>query len=112
MFENSLTGYETLKIQRMGDMEKIVFYDNEEKENRGTDIEMRNGKATFMFKSADFFHERLRLIDSFARHLQQVHIASGYRKDKIWLHRTKPGKRDYGISLAVDNSERVNVAYF
>jgi len=32
-------------------------------------------------------------------------IASGYRKDKIWLRRTKPGKRDYRILLAVDNSE-------
>jgi hypothetical protein len=41
--ENSLTGYETLKIQGMGDMGKIIFYDNAEKENRGTDIEMRNG---------------------------------------------------------------------
>jgi midasin (ATPase involved in ribosome maturation) len=32
-------------------------------------------------------------------------IASGYRKDKIWLRRTKPGKRDYRILLAVDDSE-------
>lgn len=33
------------------------------------------------------------------------YIASGYRKDKIWLRRTKPGKRDYRVLLAVDNSE-------
>ena len=33
------------------------------------------------------------------------YIASGYRKDKIWLKRTKPAKRDYRILLAVDDSE-------
>jgi midasin len=33
------------------------------------------------------------------------YIASGYRKDKIWLRRTKPGKRDYRVLLAVDDSE-------
>merc|ERR1712070_596445 len=32
-------------------------------------------------------------------------IASGYRKDKIWLKRTKPSKRDYRVLLAVDDSE-------
>lgn len=31
-------------------------------------------------------------------------IASNYRKDKIWLRRTKPNKRNYQILLAVDNS--------
>lgn len=33
------------------------------------------------------------------------YIASGYRKDKIWLRRTKPSKRDYRVLLAVDDSE-------
>ena len=33
------------------------------------------------------------------------YIASGYRKDKIWLRRTKPAKRNYRVLLAVDNSE-------
>lgn len=32
------------------------------------------------------------------------YIASDYRKDKIWLRRTKPSKRTYNIILAVDNS--------
>merc|ERR1712174_163308 len=32
-------------------------------------------------------------------------IASGYRKDKIWLRRTKPAKRNYRVLLAVDDSE-------
>lgn len=32
------------------------------------------------------------------------YIASHYRKDKIWLRRTKPSKRTYNIALAVDNS--------
>jgi midasin (ATPase involved in ribosome maturation) len=33
------------------------------------------------------------------------YIASGYRRDKIWLRRTKPAKRDYRVLLAVDDSE-------
>lgn len=33
------------------------------------------------------------------------YIASGYRKDKIWLRRTKPAKRNYRVLLAVDDSE-------
>jgi midasin len=33
------------------------------------------------------------------------YIASGYRKDKIWLRRTKPAKRDYRVLLAIDDSE-------
>ena len=33
------------------------------------------------------------------------YIASGYRKDKIWLRRTKPAKRDYRVLVAVDDSE-------
>lgn len=32
------------------------------------------------------------------------YIASQFRKDKIWLRRTKPSKRDYHICLAVDDS--------
>ncbi|GMH65392.1 hypothetical protein TrST_g10125 [Triparma strigata] len=33
------------------------------------------------------------------------YIASGYRRDKIWLRRTKPAKRDYKVLLAIDDSE-------
>ena len=33
------------------------------------------------------------------------YVASGYRKDKIWMRRRKPAKRDYKIVLAVDDSE-------
>uniref|UniRef100_A0A7S2K0T1 VWFA domain-containing protein n=1 Tax=Leptocylindrus danicus TaxID=163516 RepID=A0A7S2K0T1_9STRA len=33
------------------------------------------------------------------------YVASGFRKDKIWLRRTKPAKRNYRVLLAVDNSE-------
>lgn len=36
------------------------------------------------------------------------YIASQYRKDKIWLRRTKPCKRTYNISLAVDNSSSMS----
>jgi len=33
------------------------------------------------------------------------YIASGYRRDKIWLRRTKPSKRNYRVLVAVDDSE-------
>ncbi|XP_032667152.1 midasin [Odontomachus brunneus] len=33
------------------------------------------------------------------------YIASQFRKDKIWLRRTKPSKRDYQIVLALDDSK-------
>lgn len=36
------------------------------------------------------------------------YIASHYRRDKIWLRRTKPSKRTYNISLAVDNSSSMS----
>lgn len=32
------------------------------------------------------------------------YIASQYRKDKIWLRRTKASKREYQIMLALDDS--------
>jgi midasin len=32
------------------------------------------------------------------------YVASGFRKDKIWLRRTKPAKREYQIMIMVDNS--------
>ena len=31
-------------------------------------------------------------------------IASNYKKDKIWLRRTKPSKREYNILIALDDS--------
>ena len=45
----------------------------------------------------------------FFRHFQKKsqvipYIASGYRKDKIWLRRTRPNKRDYQVVIAVDDS--------
>lgn len=33
------------------------------------------------------------------------YIASQYKKDKIWLRRTRPHKRNYQIALAIDDSE-------
>jgi len=32
------------------------------------------------------------------------YIASGFRKDKIWMRRTQPSKREYQIMLALDDS--------
>ena len=36
------------------------------------------------------------------------YIASQYRKDKIWLRRTKPSKRQYQIMIAVDDSKSMS----
>ena len=36
------------------------------------------------------------------------YIASQYRKDKIWLRRTKPSKRQYQIIVALDNSKSMS----
>ncbi|PKI73659.1 hypothetical protein CRG98_005900 [Punica granatum] len=36
------------------------------------------------------------------------YIASHYRKDKIWLRRTRPNKRDYQVVVAVDDSSSVS----
>ncbi|CCE86035.1 Piso0_005679 [Millerozyma farinosa CBS 7064] len=33
------------------------------------------------------------------------YIASDFRKDKIWLRRTKPSKREYQVMLAIDDSK-------
>lgn len=32
------------------------------------------------------------------------YIASQFRKDKIWLRRTKPSKRNYQVMVAMDDS--------
>lgn len=36
------------------------------------------------------------------------YIASEFRKDKIWLRRTKPSKRQYQIMISVDNSKSMS----
>src|SRR3546814_1883973 len=33
------------------------------------------------------------------------YIASGFRKDKIWMRRTKPAKRTYQVMLMIDDSK-------
>lgn len=36
------------------------------------------------------------------------YIASNYRKDKIWLRRTRPNKRDYQVVIAIDDSRSMS----
>uniref|UniRef100_A0A0N5C8B2 Midasin n=1 Tax=Strongyloides papillosus TaxID=174720 RepID=A0A0N5C8B2_STREA len=36
------------------------------------------------------------------------YIASGYRKDKIWMRRTKKAKRNYQVLIAIDDSASMN----
>ena len=38
------------------------------------------------------------------------YVASGYRKDKIWLRRTKPAKRDYQVLIMIDDSSSMGDA--
>src|SRR5204862_3545300 len=33
------------------------------------------------------------------------YIASQYKKDKIWMRRTKPSKRQYQVMIALDDSK-------
>ncbi|CAA6669952.1 unnamed protein product [Spirodela intermedia] len=39
------------------------------------------------------------------------YIASHFRKDKIWLRRTKPNKRDYQVVVAVDDSRSMSESH-
>ena len=36
------------------------------------------------------------------------YIASHYRKDKIWLRRTRPNKRNYQVVIAIDDSSSMS----
>lgn len=36
------------------------------------------------------------------------YIASHFRKDRIWLRRTKPAKREYKIAIAIDDSSSMS----
>ena len=38
------------------------------------------------------------------------YVASGFRKDKIWLRRTKPAKRNYQIMIMIDDSSSMGQA--
>ncbi|KAK1281211.1 hypothetical protein QJS04_geneDACA004965 [Acorus gramineus] len=39
------------------------------------------------------------------------YIASHYRKDKIWLRRTRPNKRDYQVVIAIDDSRSMSESH-
>ncbi|KAK9131363.1 hypothetical protein Sjap_011850 [Stephania japonica] len=39
------------------------------------------------------------------------YIASHYRRDKIWLRRTRPNKRDYQVVVAVDDSRSMSESH-
>ena len=38
------------------------------------------------------------------------YVASGFRKDKIWMRRTKPSKRDYQVMMMIDDSSSMGQA--
>ncbi|OII75562.1 MDN1 midasin [Cryptosporidium ubiquitum] len=39
-----------------------------------------------------------------------TYIASDYRKDKIWLRRSKPSKREFNILMCIDNSQSMSIS--
>ncbi|KAJ1604672.1 midasin MDN1 [Cryptosporidium canis] len=39
-----------------------------------------------------------------------AYIASDYRKDKIWLRRSKPSKREFNVLMCIDNSQSMSVS--
>jgi len=41
-----------------------------------------------------------------------AYIASDYRKDQIWMRRTKCAKRNYQVCIAVDNSQSMKHNHF
>lgn len=41
-----------------------------------------------------------------------AYIASDYRKDQIWMRRTKCAKRNYQVCIAVDNSQSMKYNHF
>lgn len=59
----------------------------------------------------DFKREmRLIVLSTFPDFFAQIipYIASQFRKDKIWLRRTKPAQRDYKITIAIDDSKSMD----
>lgn len=45
----------------------------------------------------------------FLKKIQVIpYIASDYSKDRIWLRRTRPNKRDYQVVIAVDDSHSMS----
>lgn len=47
----------------------------------------------------------------FENHQVIPYIASHYRKDKIWLRRTRPNKRDYPVVVTVDDSRSMSESH-
>ena len=48
---------------------------------------------------------------TFSFHQVIPYIASKFRKDKIWLRRTKPSKRQYQVVLAIDDSRSMSESH-
>ncbi|CAJ1950871.1 unnamed protein product [Sphenostylis stenocarpa] len=59
----------------------------------------RTGKRINMKKLTIFFLKKTQVIP---------YIASDYSKDRIWLRRTRPNKRDYQVVIAVDDSHSMS----
>lgn len=81
----------------------------------GKRINMKKVRGNYQ----DCFNPQMCFCINFLRHayakfsyitkLQVIpYIASHYRKDKIWLRRTRPNKRDYQVVIAVDDSRSMS----
>lgn len=113
------------RIMDVIDQETKVFEENETPArtiNEARDIWQNSSLATMELASR--LSEQLRLIlePTMATKLKGdyktgkrlnmkriiPYIASQFRKDKIWLRRTKPSKRQYQIMIAIDNSKSMS----
>lgn len=88
------------------------------------DFELWQGVSNKMLPSARELCEQLRLILEPTKctrlkgdyrtgrriNMKKIipYIASQFRKDKIWLRRTKPAQRDYKITIAIDDSKSMD----
>lgn len=109
------------------DMRKM--YDKERSSNRilhvqQPDFEMWQSISNKMLPNARELCEQLRLILEPTKctrlkgdyrtgrriNMKKIipYIASQFRKDKIWLRRTKPAQRDYKITIAIDDSKSMD----
>lgn len=115
------TALETIDMRRMFEQERQA---TRLSMALPADFESWNAIANKMLPSARELCEQLRLILEPTKctrlkgdyrtgrriNLKKIipYIASQFRKDKIWLRRTKPAQRDYRITVAVDDSKSMD----
>lgn len=88
VLQNSLTGFEAVQFKGKGSSHKIDFIDNDEKDQKGADIELRNGKETLVFRnrSNDIFGRSSKMVMIANTGETQIEIKSYYLVDPLLSH--------------------------